>query len=631
MDIRRRLITLASVHDWIHSYISSTDRATLRSAMLEQMAVLEAGLKTTEFVWGHSHGHQRPLCLAALTLYHESSEAREILHSVVRDYQHGYLATWRNYSSDGGSLKGWWYTTWTLNMEVELLASLCSGTDLDWFPDERWLEHLIDWYALGLRGDNSFCRSGDSRISDGLSGFDWIYALCVAHHYRSPRARWLAGRIVDAIGQWGLRNFYDILWDDPTLTPEAPDGALSRLFRSAGEVVLRSSWEPDAVIATFRSAPDYTLGHTHRDNNSFTIYHRGGLAIDSGIYDDYGGSHHRNYYTRTIAHNSILVLDPSEEFVLYGDSYANDGGQRWLTPGVDVESSLPAHVERILDPGCGYLAGGIRVFEDTEEYSYSMGDAAPSYSSDKLKVFDRHFLWLKSVEGLHWPVTVIYDVVESTSSSFKKTYLLHTQNCPEVRGTFVTVESNGGVLHQQTLLPASPRLELVGGAGREFWVNGRNYPPCRTPKSLEEAGTYRVEVSPSAAAREDEFLHVLYAGDVGCSAPDASLVDTGSMTGLTVENWTVLFGQGLEGTVEVACRAQGGGQRYLLVGMVPRGVYEIRIDGALQASLVASSRGTLRFDCLAVGQMHIVLSSAGPDAEDALASASMGGISTVEG
>ena len=609
IDLRWRLVAMASVYDWLHSYISDSARSTLKSAMMSLSSTLASMCNDKEYVWGMSHGYQRPMLLAALALYGDVPEAAADLDRIVSDYRDGYLATWRNYGDQGGTVKGWAYCTWTLDMEVDVLASLKSGTSLDWFQNEAWFEKLVDWQAIGLRGDGTFSRSGDSNVFEGVSSRDWIYALSVVHHYRSPRAKWFADKASELNGQWSILNVYDILWDDPSIVPEKPSISPCQLFRTPGQVVLRSSWDQDAVVATFRSAMDYTLGHTHRDNNSFTIFYKGGLAIDAGYYDTFSSSHNRNYYSRTVAHNSILVYDPAEKYVVRGQEYVNDGGQRWLVSGVDIPSAPPPHVKYVLDPQYGYQAGGVVVFEDTDEFTYTLGDAAPSYSRSKLRVFDRHFLWLKSVAGAAHPVVAVLDQVESPSDSLKKTYLLHTQNRPEVQGTLVTAANKGGVLYQQTLLPRSPRIELVGGSGKEYWVGGQNYPPSEALSALDEAGSYRVEVSPSVPAMADRFLHVLHATDAGSPALPATLVDTPTMTGVKVGDWIVLFGVRRRGTANVSYAFDEETVKHLLVGMVPNVTYDVLLNGEKKAQVFASARGTVRFDSQGSGQIEVVPAS----------------------
>ncbi len=619
MDVRLRVCAVTAVYDWLHADLSESVRAKLRNGMLEMYDRLESDSNDRELVWGHSHGNSRPMLLIALSLAGEDRRATESVGGLLNAYRDGFFATWRNYGDDGGSLKGWWYTTWTLNMELEVLAAVKSATSLDWYKTEAWYGRLVDWYLMGLRGDGSFLRSGDSRISEGLSHLDWEYALSVAHFYRNPRAKWLAQKIGVTIDVWGLYNIFDILWNDADLAPEAPSGHLSRLYRTPGHVLLRDSWGPEAVVADFRSAQDYTLGHTHLDNNSFTIFCRGGLALDSGIYDEFASSHHANYYRRTIAHNSILVSDPDERFVLYGTEYSSDGGQKWLGREEGLASSFPARVEDVLDPSKGFRAGGILVYDETPEYTYALGDAAPSYSTRKLSTFDRHFLWLTDVAGRDRPVIVVFDQVVSKKPGFEKTYLLHTQNRPSVQGSVVSAVNKGGVLFQETILPEAARIEVVGGPGKEFWVDGKNYPPARDPTELEEVGAWRVEVSPSTPRAADQFLHVLHANEAGRgTAPKSANLSASSMYGCTIENWVVLFGTSRRGTMDVGYAVPKGAWKHLLVGLVPNATYEVSMNGDSPGRVNASDKGSLRFDSQGVAKVQVTrVADAAPKTGDA--------------
>ncbi|MBI4602226.1 MAG: heparinase II/III family protein [Planctomycetes bacterium] len=596
MDVRLRVLAVTAVYDWLHGYLSEDVKETLRSGLWAMVERLESDSNDHEYVWGHSHGNSKPMLLAALVLHGDSRAAEERLPGLLRAYRDGFLATWRSYGDDGGSLKGWWYTTWTLNMEVEVLAAVSSATDLDWHGTERWFGRLVDWYLVGLRGDDRFLKSGDTRPGVGFTHFDWVYALSAVHFHKDGRAKWLAEKIAGSIDIWALHNVWAVLWSDGDVAPVAPSGALVRLYGTAGHALFRDGWGPDAVVAGFRSAPDYTLGHTHFDNNSFTVFHRGGLALDSGLYDGFGSSHHLNYSKRSIAHNTILVYDPDERFVYQGKEHANDGGQRWRGASDGIDRSFPATVEDVLDPFEGYRAGGIQVFEDAPGYAYVLGDAAPSYSPAKLSVFDRHFVWLKSIAGRTGPVMVVFDNLVATQAQFRKTYLLHTQNRPAVDGRLVTASNQGGVLFHETLLPEAPRIELVGGAGKEFWVAGRNYEPVRQPVERDDAGSWRVEVTNTRAQQTDRFLHVLHAADAGGSPPRASRIAAAGMVGCSVEDWVVLFGTRKGGVASVRYSVARGSWRCLLLGMAPLAGYDLIVDGAHAGTVAASDKGTVQLD-----------------------------------
>ena len=608
MDVRLRAMAVACVYDWIHADLSESTRGRLRGGMLEMYKNLENDSNDHEFVWGHSHGNHRPMVLVALALYGEDRVATENLDGLLGAYRKGFFATWRNYGDEGGSLKGWWYTTWTLDMEVEVLAAVASATNVNWFKTEVWFEKLIDWYLMAFRSDGTFLRSGDHRPNYTVSQFEWIYALCVAHHYKNGKAKWLAQRVAQSEAVWSLYNVFSILWDDPDVAPVAPSGSLSRFYRAPGQVLLRSSWGTDAVLANFRSASDYTLGHTHLDNNSFTLHYRGGLAINSGMYDSFGSSHHDNYYRRTIAHNSILVHDPKEKFQLYGKQLINDGGQRFLSPRLDgVRRSFPARIEEVLDPSSGYRAGGICQFEQGADFTYALGDAASSYAKEKLSRFDRHFLWLNVVDRHAKPAVVVLDDVVAKSPSFKKTYLLHTQERPTVDGRLVSTVNKDAVLLQETLIPQSPRIEVVGGPGREFSVQGENFPTTREPTDKDEVGGWRVEISPKKPSASETFLHILYADDVGqATRLDCALLPAEGLVGCTVERWAVLFGTGRRGVAEATYAVPQGAWRHLIAGVVPNATYSVNVDGRALSQPTASQNGMLRFDSGFGGKVELL-------------------------
>jgi heparin/heparan-sulfate lyase len=245
------------------------------------------------------------------------------------------------------------------------------------------------------------------------------------------------------------------------------------------------------------------------DNNAFTIHKRSLLAIDSGVnaYDEDVNSDYRtNYYSRTIAHNSITLYDPKETF--RGGAFAaeqsggaNDGGQ--------VRLRGPDRIGEIRQND-RWEVGKIVAYQHGPLFTYAVGDATKSYSTAKLRLFRRHFLFLPP------DLFVVFDQVEATDPSFRKAWLLHCVDEPSVNGDIVTV-TNGpfgsaqgrpGRLTCRTVLPEHPEITKVGGPGKECWVDGRNWPAVEREWS-RDAGFWRVEVSPAQPAAEDLFLHVL--------------------------------------------------------------------------------------------------------------------------
>jgi len=133
----------------------------------------------------------------------------------------------------------------------------------------------------------------------------------------------------------------------------------------------------------------------------------------------------------------------------------------------------------------------------------------PLYSPKKLKSFTRQFVHLR-------PDTfVVFDRVVATRAEFPKTWVMHTMDEPDLseQGDRFTAEYGEGRLDVWTLLPKGAGLSLVGGSGKLYMVDGRNYLPDK--KGDPECGRWRVEVKPAKPAATHLFLHVLHATEHG--------------------------------------------------------------------------------------------------------------------
>ena len=108
--------------------------------------------------------------------------------------------------------------------------------------------------------------------------------------------------------------FQELLWFDPSVTPEPPDDLpLSRYFPDLGLVVGRTSWADDAAMVSFKAAPGgghkawrsshetaresgwstLNAGHHHPDAGTFVLLGHGSyLAIDEGYSNQKKHEHH---------------------------------------------------------------------------------------------------------------------------------------------------------------------------------------------------------------------------------------------------------------------------------------------------------------------------------------------------
>jgi heparin/heparan-sulfate lyase len=311
----------------------------------------------------------------------------------------------------------------------------------------------------------------------------------------------------------------------PALNPEARMPH-ARRFENMGQTFFRSGSGPDDTYALFTAGGVLPM-HKHFDHNNFVIYRKGFLALETGTRPE-PGQHLSHYYARTVAHNCVLIHMPGEQMPRYWHYLApgeeavpppNDGGQRQI------------------------MGSQVVAFESAPEFAYIAGDATATYHKDKCRLALRQFVFLPPN---HF---VVFDRVSSTDPAYRKTWLLHTAEQPAIgRGEFSAVQEKGK-LFCRTLLPRGASLTGIGGPGKQFWSDGRNWPlpqGYRTPDTHPLLGQWRVEVSPAAAQAEDVFLHVIEVADAAAPRMVATkLVRKGARTGVRfrygASEWEVLF------------------------------------------------------------------------------------------
>lgn len=334
-----------------------------------------------------------------------------------------------------------------------------------------------------------------------------------------PELAALAGRVKARVGgtlesTWFIHPF---LVDAPGKKGEAAASSgpapepLARRFDGMGQIIFRSGTGAADAYALL-SGGGRLDQHRHLDAGHFTIFHRGFLALDSGTRDG-NTDNLQNYFAQSEAHNVVMIKMPGEPPVPYwnGEVYGNGGGQYKV------------------------LGSKVAAFETTDDHAYAAVDATPVYRPEKCETAIRQFVF---VPPRHF---VVFDRVTAVKAEYGKRWLLHHANEPALvdARTWRSNQAEGRIFCR-TLLPEDAVLETVGGPGREFLADGKNYPidtgPSQErlrnafplprpvyPEVPELMGRWRVEVKPGAARREDVFLHLIEVGSggLGGMAPSA--------------------------------------------------------------------------------------------------------------
>ena len=431
---------------------------------------------------------------------------------------------------------------------------------------------------------------------------------------RNPDLQQQGGEVLDHC------LIFDLLWRDYDLKAKAPDDLPLTRFSGTpfGWMIARTGWGANSVIAEMKINEQFVGNHQHMDGGSFQIYYKGPLAIDAGAYGGssggYNSPHNKNFFKRTIAHNSLLVYDPDEKFACWnyggGDKteYAdNDGGQRmpgdrWQTCNVFSELLSPEYTMGKT------LAHGFGPDINVPEYSYLKGDITQAYTQ-KVKEVKRSFVFLNLKNEQVPAALIVFDKVVSSNPDFKKYWLLHSIEEPAVNGNTFTVTrtKNGdtGMLQNSVLLPEADdaHIETVGGPGKEFWVFGTNYAndalPSR-PDPANERGAWRVEVSPAKPAAENYFLNVIQVADNTCKQlNDVKRLDGERTVGVQIADRIVTFSKNskpLAGRFSI--KAEGNGTIKFVITDLKPGNWQIKKDGKIfiPGTEVKSDDGLLSFE-----------------------------------
>ena len=525
------LMVGAIVYDWCHDRMSGQQKQEYIREFVRIAGTMECHYPPEENESVAGHGSEwmilRDMLSCGIAIYDEYPEMYEIVAKMIfRNYVpvRNYIYAGHNYHQGTG-----YVTVRFLNDLNSLWIFDRMGAGEIYSPEQRYVLYDLIYRR---RPDGQVLPSGD--VNPGKREVPQTYAMpamLAASYWNDPLLMYEYERRPSVETHMLI---LELLWRDFGLKGKSPEGLpLSRYSGTPfGWMIARTGWDGDSAIAEMKITEHYVGNHQHLDAGTFQIYYRGPLAIDSGSYQGsaggYNSPHNKNYSKRTIAHNSLLVYDPSEKFACWNYGGAdktefaeNDGGQRMPGDRWETCRSFADLLSEEYTVG-EVLAHGFGPSTQTPEWTLLQGDITKAYSR-KVESARRGFVFLNLTdESEDVPAAmVIYDRVKSSDASFRKFWLLHSIEEPQLGSTEFTVcrtrDGDTGKLRCDVLLPPADNLsiEKVGGPGKEFWVFGQNFPNAATtrPDPCNERGAWRVELSPKAAAQEDSFLNVIQVSD----------------------------------------------------------------------------------------------------------------------
>ncbi|MBI3944569.1 MAG: heparinase II/III family protein [Armatimonadetes bacterium] len=449
---------------------------------------------------------------------------------LLRDEYDQYINLFRTRAAepDGVVLAGaLGYTTQFIGAEVGFLDSwraAIGGNFARYFPKRAYFGTYSLWNTIAPGGSRriTYGWSDEHHTDNHLDPMHLPYLMRVGDLYAdmgdlvdvealAAVAERQAPRDHDRFLNYGvcyLTPASPLLMSAPVPSREQIQAVLARLPRARhfpdpiGHTFMNSGWGENDTYAMF-VAGRQTFIRKHYDENHFTIYKKGFLAMDTGAQisgdgDAPGGGrlHQTNYYMDTIAHNCVLIRMEGEEFPgFWGHKSAVNNG------------SMNRNYDAV-----------VKAFETNDRYTYLSSDASPCYNPEKADEVIRQFLFV------YPDYFVVFDRVGSKRADQTKTWLFHTQHEPRVQGDTFAAEHWDGKVFARTLLPRVPSLSKIGGPGKEFWADGKNWPPADQKQTYMHKdgeptpdrnlfGQWRMEVTSTQEQRRELFLHLIQVGD----------------------------------------------------------------------------------------------------------------------
>ncbi len=413
-------------------------------------------------------------------------------------------------------------------------------------PDGRIMVEGDDWLINLDYSENTFTNM--------------IALLFAVNEYENPYQHDELIRWWDSYEDDRAAGLFMALYKDDAPVADISGLPLTQYYGSPqGNMIARTSWDTGSEAHTAMVKVDMKRynysAHTHFDAGHFSIYYKGPLAIDAGSYTSYGNDHFSNYLTTTYAHNSLLIYDAAD----------TEGDQTYTYSRYENIADIK-EVRRQAE----LLEWGYGPDQNKPEYSYMKGDMAMAYE-DRAKVAKRSFVTLNFLDDIYPGALVVYDKVITPEASTKK-WLLHSEKEPVIDGNTISITSSTdrnadfkGLLVEQLLYPSleDAAIEAVGGSGKEFWVEGINWPLDSDQDIIDfEAGSWRIEIANAEKSTDQMFLNVLHYKTAGDGNPNlnATAIESDELIGTVIKDRVVLFsksGERLSGSLSFEIEGSG--------------------------------------------------------------------------
>ncbi len=416
------LFGLSLSYDWLKEDFTEDEKTAIKNKLILQAErIYDFKIKTighgwsTNFWQNHNWIDHNGLATAGYALKDDYPNSK----LWTEDAKNNFNFVFANLAPDGSDYEGvvyWRYGVLWLYVYAHLLQT---EEGIDYFKSCDFLKNTF-YYRLYQSAPNleEIINFGDCH--DRRSGHTAAIYYKVADVYQNGHAQFLANKVIkDFLYKEQYLSqikpgilpeaFLELLWYNPEVEEEKISNLpLTKYFSDLGLITIRSSWETDATLLSFKSGhpggkiqwkkkwelfrekgfQSAGLSHQHPDNNSFILNSRGAfLAIDDG-------------YNRTVkaCEHNVVIVD--------GKGYINEGNN-------DVFKSLEETD-----------VANIELYNELDGMVSVIGEASKMYQKDlELTRYARHILYTKK------DYFIILDELRS-SIPHKYSFIMHADTYP---------------------------------------------------------------------------------------------------------------------------------------------------------------------------------------------------------
>ena len=500
------------VYDWCYAHLTDNEKQRMISqceAMAEKYFEMGYPPAKQAAISGHGGEAQllRDLLAFSIAVYDERPDvydfcAGRIIDEYVPAYDFMFAGGYHHQGPAYGSYR------YTCLLWGELLLYSMSGKKI--FTDR--LGELAESFLYLTRSDGESLRIGDeffetkapytrnapftvpmffAAVYTGKEQYYDIFIKGLDREYLLPSKCGIDYYEDGAFGEGLFSPVVNVVWNGLCPTVKTEKLPPYRYFGYPNGITL---WNDGDRVVLMKMGELWGSNHDHLDTGCFQIYCGGALASDSGVYDSYHTPHRINYTTRTSAHNCLTVSDPQKpRYGEWKDDVAYDGGTR---------RPCAAREPKTLDEWIeNYKMATVISHIESEDLCEIVGDMTEAYSHTCDKAI-RTMRWEPN-RGNNGVLTV-HDTVESKSENFIKAFHIHCQTEPRIADGCVIIDNEKYELVCKVISPENAKIEIIGGEGREFEIDGVNYVPDIVENT--EAGWGQIVITDVRPVKETEFL-----------------------------------------------------------------------------------------------------------------------------